>query len=240
MPKVDILYLAKGRLEFTKHTFKMLVKNTNWDLVNKLVVYDDGSGNPDRVWLRRATTNLRINNEFRVTNYGSPVAVMLDFLDRRESDVFAKIDNDIVLPLGWLEAMTSVMMSRPTLDLLGMEAGMSGRPEDDWNGIYGLNEDCAHIGGVGLIKGSSIRRYSRPIPNGRFGWTENQHTFGYERAWIKPDLQMCEMDKLPFDPWKSLSNEYVDAGVQRQWDKYPGDMIDYYWRWWAPDGVEAE
>jgi glycosyltransferase involved in cell wall biosynthesis len=237
---VDILYLAKGRLEFTKHTLGMLVENTNWDLVNKLVVYDDGSGKPDRVWLHQATTKLRMKNEFRVTNFGSPVAVMLDFLDRRESDVFAKIDNDIVLPPGWLEAMTSVMMSHPTLDLLGMEAGMSGRPEDNWNGIYGLNEDCSHIGGVGLIKGSSIRRYSRPIPNGRFGWTENQHASGYERAWIKPDLQMCEMDKLPFEPWRSLSNEYVDAGVQRRWGEYPGDMIDFYWRWWAPDGVEAE
>jgi len=48
MDKVDILYLAKGRLEFTKHTLGMLVKNTNWDLVNKLVIYDDGSSKSDR------------------------------------------------------------------------------------------------------------------------------------------------------------------------------------------------
>jgi len=237
---VDILYLAKGRRKFTEHTLGMLVENTNWDLVNKLVVYDDGSSKPDRTWLHRATTELKVKNEFRLTNFGSPVAVMNHFLDRRETDVFAKADNDIVLPPGWLEAMTSVMESHPTLDLLGMEAGMSGRPGDGWNGAYGLNHDCSHIGGVGLIRGGAIRRYSRPVPNGRFGWTENQHANDYERAWIKPDLRMCELDKLPFDPWKSLSDLYIDAGVQRPWGKYPGDMIDFYWSWWAPDGVAVE
>lgn len=232
---VDILYLAKGRLEFTKHTFKMLVKNTNWDLVNKLVVYDDGSGKPDRVWLHDATTKLGMKNEFRATNLESPVAIMLHFLDRREADVFAKIDNDIVVPPGWLEAMTSVMEAEPALDLLGMEAGMSGRPPDDWDGVYGVNHDCSHIGGVGLMHTRAFRRVSRPVPNGRFGFTEWQHQVYPPRAWIKPDLQMCELDKLPFNPWASLSDGYVDEGVQRRWGKYPDDMFDDYWSWWNED-----
>ena len=232
--QIDILYLAKGRLEFTQHTLEMLIKNTNWDLVNKLVVYDDGSSKPDQTWLHRATTKLKVKNEFRLTNFGSPVAVMNHFLDRRETDVFAKVDNDIVLPPGWLEAMTSVMESHPTLDLLGMEAGMSGRPEDGWNGVYGVNLDCSHIGGVGLIRGASIRRFSRPVPNGRFGWTENQHANAYQKAWIKPDLQMCEMDKLPFEPWMSITEAYRnEPGLQRDWPNYPGDMADYYWKWWT-------
>jgi glycosyltransferase involved in cell wall biosynthesis len=235
MDKVDILYLAKGRLEFTKHTLGMLVKNTNWELVNKLVVYDDGSSKPDRTWLHRATTKLKMKNEFRTTDFGSPVAVMLDFLDRHEADVFAKIDNDIVLPPGWLEAMTSVMDAEPVLDLLGMEAGMSGRPDDDWDGVYGVNRDCSHIGGVGLMRTRAFRRASRPVPNGRYGFTEYQHKFYPPRAWIKPDLKMCELDKLPFDPWMSLSERYIEDGVQRRWGKQPADMFDHYWSWWNED-----
>lgn len=39
MASVDVLYLAKGRLEFTKQTFKMLLANTDWDLVHRLIVY---------------------------------------------------------------------------------------------------------------------------------------------------------------------------------------------------------
>jgi hypothetical protein len=227
---VDILYLAKDRIEFTKQTFSMLLQNTNWDLVNKLVVYDDGSPKDDRNWLKKATMELEMKNEFRATNFGSPVAVMLHFLDRREANVFAKIDNDIVVPPGWLEAMTSVMEKRPTLDLLGMEAGRSRPPKDNWRGSYGINKDCSHIGGVGLIKGSSIRRHSRPVPNGRFGWTENQHENNYERAWIKPDLQLHALDQLPLEPWMSLSRSYIDAGVQRKWGIYPREMT-WYWEW---------
>jgi hypothetical protein len=233
MDRVDIMYLAKGRLEFTKQTFGMLIANTNWELVNKLVVYDDGSSKPDRTWLHRATTKLKMKNEFRTTDLGSPVAIMLHFLDRREADVFAKIDNDIVVPPGWLEAMTSVMDAEPALDLLGMEAGMSGRPDDDWDGVYGVNHDCSHIGGVGLMRSRAFRRASRPVPNGRFGFTEFQHNTYPPRAWIRPDLKMCELDKLPFDPWESLTAGYKqEPGLQRDWGAYPADMFDGYWSWW--------
>jgi hypothetical protein len=171
-----------------------------------------------------------VNHEFRTTEFGSPVAVMLHFLDRREAEVFAKIDNDIVVPPGWLEAMLSVMESHPDLDLLGMEAGRSREPPEDWDGVYGLNEDCSHIGGVGLIRCKAIRRARRPIPNGRFGWTESQHQHPYTRAWIKPDLQMHALDQLPFEPWLSISNSYIDAGIQRDWEVYPREMT-WYWDW---------
>lgn len=231
---VDILYLAKGRREFTDFTLQMLVKNTNWDLVNKLVIYDDGSSKPDRVWLHKKTTKLKMRNEFRTTDFGSPVGVMNHFLDRREADVFAKIDNDIVVPPGWLEAMTSVMEAETELDLLGMEAGMSGRPADDWDGVYGVNRDCSHIGGVGLMNTRVFRRYARPVPNGRFGFTEFQHRVYPPRAWIKPDLRMCALDQLPFDPWVGLTEIYKNhPGLQRDWPKYPADMVDYYWKWWS-------
>lgn len=234
MASVDILYLAKGRLEFTKQTFKMLLANTNWDLVDKLVVYDDGSRVKDAKWLKMAAGDSGVKHESRSTSLRSPVAVMNHYLDRREGDMFAKIDNDIIVPPGWLEAMLQVMEDEPELVLLGMESGMSGRPKEDWDGRYGVNHDCSHIGGVGLMRGNAFRKSERPVPNGRFGFTEFQHRFYPPRAWIKPDLKMCALDQLPFDPWMSLAEKYIDEGESRRWPKYPADMFNYYWSWWNP------
>lgn len=226
--KVDLLYLAKDRIEYTKESFTRLLENTNWDHVRRLFVVDDGSGSASAKWLQVTADHAPVKTEFHRTHYGSPVAVMLYYLDRREEEFFAKIDNDIVIPPGWLEAMLSVIERYPDLDLLGMEGGRSRKPIDGWDGRYGINKDCSHIGGVGLIRGTAIRRARRPIPNGRFGWTENQHKVPYKRAWIKPDLQMVELDKLPFDPWMGYSKSYVEQGIQRDWENYPREMT-WYW-----------
>ena len=40
---LDVLYLSRNRREFTAFTFSKLIENTNWDLVDRLVVYDDSS-----------------------------------------------------------------------------------------------------------------------------------------------------------------------------------------------------
>lgn len=225
--KVDLLYPAKDRIEFTKETFTRLLENTNWDLVNMLFVVDDGSRSASAKWLQVTADQAPVKTQFHSTQFDSPVGVMLYYLDHREEDYFAKIDNDIVVPPGWLEAMTSVV-ERYDLDLLGMEAGRSREPLEDWNGVYGINKDCSHIGGVGLIRGTAIRRARRPVPNGRFGWTENQHQVPYTRAWIKPDLQMLELDKVPFDPWMTYSESYIEQGIQRFWSNYPREMT-WYW-----------
>ena len=232
--KVDILYPAKGRLLFTQHTFPALIENTNWGLVNRLFVYDDGSAKRDRHWLAKAAVQSGVNHKFKLTTFGSPVAVMNDYLDYTEADVVAKIDNDIVVCPGWLEAMLGVMEANPRLGLLGMEPGMGsggtavGLP-DDWDGTYS-HEPCSHIGGVGLFRVATMKRYPRPHPNGRFGGTEWQHKYKPKRSWITPDLQVFGLDRVPVKPWTDYSMDYTKAGVQRHWNTYPKEMR-WYWEW---------
>ena len=230
----DILYLAKGRLQFTQHTFPALLENTNWDLVNQLVVYDDGSSKRDRNWLAKAVNESGVNHKFRVTTFGSPVAVMNDYLDHTRADVFAKIDNDIVVCPDWLDNMLGVMERNPTLGLLGMEPGMGGGGTtigvpDGWDGVY-REEPCSHIGGVGLFRVKVMQRYPRARPNGRFGGTEWQHKYRPERSWITPDLQVFGIDRVPVEPWVSYSQDFIDREVQRPWNTYPKEM-GWYWEW---------
>lgn len=234
--KIDILFPMKGRQGFSEASFAALLTSTDWSLVNCLYVYDDGSSKVEgnRKWMTKAIEGCPASHKFRVTSLGSPVAVMNDYLDFSDADCFAKIDNDIVVPPGWLEALSSVMEAEPELELLGTEAGMAGYPPQwDWDGSYGF-EQCSHIGGVGLMRVASFRQAERgrPWPNGRFGFTEWQHEHEPMRGWIKPDLRLFALDQLPFDPWLTLAKDYVAHGIAREWGKYDR-LMSWYWSWFT-------
>lgn len=227
----DVLYVAKNRREFTEITFGWLLENTNWECFDRLIVYDDGSSDGTREWLKDTIRTCPQEHHFRRSHFGSPVGIMNDYVDQTDADWFCKVDNDILLPEGWAEAMVSVLEKHDDLDLLGMEAGMSGCPQDGWDGTYGPNWDCSHIGGVGLIRVGAYRRYPRPVPKGRYGWTESQHKFKRKSAWIAPDLRMACLDKIGEEPFASLSEVYIQQDNQRRWEPYPREMADYHWGW---------
>jgi hypothetical protein len=242
MNKVDILYLCHGRLEFTKATLPTLLQNTDWSRVNEFVVYNDAA--PDHPltyeYLHGTVADVYEGMTVRDTNIGSPVGVMNHYLARsQKARIFAKIDNDIVVPPGWLETMLSVMESDPDLMLLGMEPGMSGLQP------IGENDPAAecvysylpatHIGGVGLMRRQAFDSHPPLIPDGRFGFTEWQHTYEPVRGWIQPDLRCFPLDMIPVEPWKSITDAYkkVPGGrLQRDWATYD-EKMSWYWSWWT-------
>jgi hypothetical protein len=228
--KTDVLYLCHGRLLFTQETLTNLVRNTDWDDVNEFVVYHDASRDEGQTndFVQAVLEELGLGT-LRMTNLRSPVAVMNHFIARTKADVFAKIDSDIVVPKNWLTELRKVMSANPDLELLGMEAGMSGlqpgsRVKRTW-------VPSTHIGGVGLMRISAFRERPRLVADGRFGFTEWQHEHEPVRGWIKPDLRMFALDQLPFDPWFSLTEQYVREGLNREWGKYDRKM-NSYWDWW--------
>jgi hypothetical protein len=238
---IDVLYLCHGRLEFTMATLPTLLALTPWNEVQEFVVYNDAApDHPDTYdWLRELD-DPRIH--LRDTNLGSPVAVMLHFLARSKAELFAKIDNDIVVPPYWFETMVTVMERNPDLILLGTEPGMSGVPpiRDGQVGKGGGADytPARHIGGVGMMRRSGFDALPAPVPDGRFGFTEWQHTYEPERGWIAPDMRCFPLDMIPVEPWVSLTAAYKKiAGLQRDWSPYDPSM-SYYWEWWT-EMVEA-
>lgn len=242
---IDILYLAKGRPEFTAESLKSLLANTEWNDA-RLVVYTDGDqfGDLLPVSIHRASV-VHVNT----SKYGGPVAIMSHFLSWPGTEIFAKIDNDVILPPGWLDQCLQVMEANPELDLLGIEPPAS-RTHAPWNvglkveapenRIAGNNAGyarCDAIGGIGLMRRRAFagRCPMQPHgPNGVGGFTDWQFRHADVcKGWIVPPLKLFLLDRLPMEPWASLSRKYIAEGIQRPWTNYALESAPQLWDWWV-------
>jgi glycosyltransferase involved in cell wall biosynthesis len=240
---VEIIFTAWNRLAFTEASFRLLGENTDWERVDRLVVYDDGSEDGTREFLEVAGADVGVPGyEIRDGGWRSLGATMNDAIALTEADAIIKIDNDIALPPGWLERLLAVAERHPKYALIGMEAGWTGsyvglrRPRE-----YAITK-ARHIGGIGLMR---VRAFEtrRPLPlslgkNGRAGFTIWQHRYHVPAGWVTPDLPVVQFDRIPVEPWASLSHHYVEAGWARPWPPYEHDMAP--WWDWIPSEVQQQ
>jgi glycosyltransferase involved in cell wall biosynthesis len=229
---VDLLYVAHNRLRFTEATFPALLANTNWELVQKLHVLDDASTDGTCEYLAAGPYQMNFSlpsYTFQSEQFGGPVRAINHAVDNAETDVLVKIDNDLLLCPGWLDALLSVLAKDARLDVLGFEAGFGEglAPADAERTSY----EARHVGGIGAIR-TRIFRGRRPKAhgqNGMFGWTDFMRHHAV-CGWLTPDLPCPLLDHLPFEPWVSLAAEYCARGWSRSWPTYPGSMAPY-WEW---------
>ncbi len=246
MAEIDILFPSSSRPEFAAASLEALGANTDWSLVRNLIIYTDGE--PMREgFIARAPIPLDVL-EYDHDPHGGPVAIMLDYLERTPAAVFAKIDNDVIVPPGWLNAAADVMDRHPELDLLGLEPPLSRTP-DPWahgkrppapelDGPPGLHNYRGYaraeaIGGVGLMRSAAFQGRPRMVPHSTYGGFTNWQTENADvrKGWIVPPLSLFLLDRLPFEPWASLSRRYIAQGHQRPWTNY-GPEAAALWQWW--------
>lgn len=235
---IDLLYTSHNRLEFTMASFDALAANTNWKLVNRLLVVDDDSKDGTYGFLAGAVRSIGCNASLAHGEFGGPVASMNHALDRSTADVLAKIDNDVIVCPGWLDEMSLALEANPGIDALGMEPGFGERFAGGHPAGLRSCAPARWIGGVGLIRTRVFAR-ARPKPDNRFfGWTRFQRE-RVRAAWITPDLPVFLLDHLPFDPWRSLTAKYVRNGWARSWDHvYPPEWSSY-WSWWTKERAKV-
>jgi len=220
----DLMFLAKNRLRFTQESFSWLRRNTNWDLIDNFVVYDDGSTDGTAEWLWEQTTKL--NATFRQTNFGSGLQAGNDFVARSKADFVAKLDNDAMYPPNWLDMSLGVMQSHPELQMLGLE--WMGAPGDLPYTYY----EIADADGLWIARGDIFHKGNLPVVTdvyfGMHPWVSNN---GIKSGRIKPSIPVFLLDRLPMDPWRSLSKEYTSKGWQRDvFPLYSADM-SHLWDW---------
>lgn len=224
---IDILFPIWGREDFTEAAQDALVSNTRW-------------GNAHVVEYSRST---------------GPVAIMNDYLSKPGSEIFAKIDNDTIVPPGWLDQALMVMEENPELDLLGIEPPASRTPAPwlppsgqftapELTGPHVLKGSgntargyapCDMIGGIGLMRrrafaGRLPMQPHGPLGTGGFSDWQLQHP-EVTKGWIIPPLNVFLLDRLPIEPWASLSKRYIAEGVQRPWTNYSAED-SHLWEWW--------
>lgn len=237
MSKVDLLFLAFNRLEYTKESFHWLVENTNWNLVRNVTVWDDGSSDGTKEWLEKNLDRIPADCELKHNNIGSPVDVMARWIETCRASLIAKIDNDAVMPPAWLDEAVAVLDSAPELDFLGLEALCAVSPKHDGPRGYRPAET---ISGLGLYR---RRCFSKSLP------TSNQRWFGFENwqlaqgeelsvGWIDPGLPVILLDRLPMDMWRKLADAYAVRGWHRRWECY-NDASASLWSWRWDDGNAA-
>lgn len=249
---IDILFLARQRKAFTAASLRTLMRNTPADLINWLHIYTDGDDSyfGPNFWVEAKDLGIRVN--LVTARFGGPVAIMNAFLDTRGTDVFAKIDNDVIVPRLWLESCLQVMNLHPELDLLGIEPPASRTPsraggkrmeEPEFKGplvksspaVFGYGVTPS-IGGIGLMRRSAWKACDRMTVSGFRGvggftsWQLAANSV--TKGWIAPPLKVFLLDRLPIEPWVSLSDRYIAGGVQRPWERY--DLKDSdLWDWWT-------
>lgn len=240
-PRVDILFLAKNRREMTRESVGHLVSNTNFRFVNCLTFWDDGSEDGTAELLRDfqellvPDTCLCIAG--RKSNLGSPVEIAYDHAQESSAEFVAKIDNDCMVPPGWLNEAVRVMEADPRIEVLGLEDPVL--VEDDRLKLLNRDPSAARgwryfpwVGGLYLARRTAYD--GRPpvsMHDTYWGWADWLEKNRVCCGWLEPPLPVFVLDRLPFEPWLSLSTEYERRGWQRPWQKYDREKHAYLWEW---------
>ena len=119
---VDVCFLTCRRLEFTRIAFQKLMENTDFDLVEKLIIVQDLPEEEQTIYFHRNLEWLRsrgISVVYTETKSRSVVFGMRYGMEKSEAKYFLKIDNDVVPGERWINCLVDTMESYPELVLLG-------------------------------------------------------------------------------------------------------------------------
>jgi glycosyltransferase involved in cell wall biosynthesis len=224
---LDLCYVAKNRLVFTQQTMWRLRKNTNWSKVRKFIVYDDGSTDGTREYLQDVIQEY--DCELRLTNFNSGILVQNDFISRSGADLVAKFDNDSMLPPGWLDAAVGVMERHPELELLGLECHGHSNP------LPYRYEPAEVLDGLFVARGNLFSGRPLPVATSPYdGWGQWVKDNKVRAGWLAPSIDLFLLDRVPVEPWQTLSRKYEALGWQRPWKQYdPARAGIWKWCGWA-------
>jgi 2-polyprenyl-3-methyl-5-hydroxy-6-metoxy-1,4-benzoquinol methylase/GT2 family glycosyltransferase/Tfp pilus assembly protein PilF len=229
-PSVAILMFTYDRMEYSQEALYTLMKNTRYPF--DLYIVDNHSTDGTREWLEEARRKYpdRIKDiRYNSHNEGLPGPTN-DFWNRVDAELIGKVDNDTLVPQGWLKRLVEAHQKIPKLAVVG---GYHFRPEDfddksvrlrlfEQNGIRILPD--LHIGGCCYLMKKSIQQLLGPM---KFkselkihGWTEYQHMLagaGYIVGYLYPLIQLEYMDDPRSE--KCLINEKYQDYTRKVWQE---------------------
>ena len=248
LPTVSVLMFTYDRLEYTLKTFERLLESTDYPYDLHIVDNHSTDGTVD--WLKQIEVKYKYlikSITYNPTNEGLPKPTN-EFWERVETDLVGKIDNDTLVPNGWMERLVQAHVKS---DKIGVVGGYHFRPEDfneedaqkklfTENGIQVVKD--THIGGCCYLMKRSFYKTYGPMkynPNLKtHGWTEYQNNLvhqGYIVGYLYPLVQLDYMD----DPRSThcLINEKYQEYTKKIWRERGVDFksTDQLVHWLAND-----
>lgn len=232
---INILFVAWNRRAYTEASFQALLDHTDWAEVDTLHIHDDGSTDGTAEYLQDALNLVphTVTVKFETLRLGGPVAATNRHLDMcpqtEQVGAFAKIDSDFIVCPGWLPEMQRLLTLHPGVDIFGIQPRFG--PPTFAPDPERTVERARHIGGIGVLRHRAFER-CRPVPNGRYGFTEWQGEHrDIQKAWVTPDLPCFSLDLIGLEPWRSLALSYIANGWMRPWSLYEDGGRSYF-EWW--------
>ena len=144
---VDLLLITRNRRGYIEKTLPHLFKSAS-DF--RLHCWDNGSKDGTADLIASLDDPRVVKRHFSKENLNHRVP-SLWFLERAESDVVGKIDDDILLPDGWIERIAPMVRSEPRFGMLGCWIYM---PED-WDETIAEHK-IIEVGGERIFRNAWI------------------------------------------------------------------------------------
>ncbi|MBT7790612.1 MAG: glycosyltransferase, partial [Calditrichaeota bacterium] len=244
-PLVNILMFTYDRIDYTKSALENVISNDDYPF--NLYLVDNHSTDGTVEWLnsiRKKYPNIR-KITFNEENEGLPGPTN-DFWRDVKTDLIGKVDNDVIVPVGWLSQLVEAHVNT---EKVGIAGGYHFRPEDfneneaqrklyNENGVQIVSD--THIGGCCYLMKKSVQQktgYMTFNPTLKIhGWTEYQHKIvnsGYVVGYLYPLIQLEYMDdprseycliekkyqKYTRDIWKERGVDFVSSDQLTKWLK---------------------
>jgi hypothetical protein len=100
------------------------------------------------------------------------------------------------------------------------------------------------IGGIGLFRTRAWAGREPMKPFATYGgftdWQLREGRLRHGRppltiGWCVPPLRLFLLDRMPIEPWASLSKRYIAEGQQRPWTNYTQIEMEGLASWWLGD-----
>jgi GT2 family glycosyltransferase len=218
---IPILMIVLDRYEYTKKALTSVLENTNYPF--KLFIFDNGSEPKVGRYLDRITDS-RVEIFHSRENLGLVPAMNMFFDRYKDCKYVAKVDNDTVVPAGWLEKLKDVMDALPLFTVqadhyLAMPFKID-ENQDFYNHCYGVefNGEMLYFyknsGGTGQI----IRRDLIDKPLAKLSDTKGK---GGLSGWC--NMQVAKYKKYPSAFYTGV---WIDRLDQSYTNKYK-EVSDY-------------
>ena len=161
MEKIPILFITHNRLDYTKKTLPTLIKNS--DGIGEVYIIDNCSQDGTVEYLESISHDMIKMKIFNDDNKGVGGAMNQFFHEityRESPKYFAKVDNDTIVPEGWLDELVMVMESED-VDFIQAKHHFIANGIKDWNHllksykskkVFGNNLIYrSNVGGSGII-----------------------------------------------------------------------------------------